>query len=55
MLTYALGRGLERHDAAEVERIRKRVAADNYRFSSLTLAIVNSELFQTTIGTGAKP
>jgi len=55
MLTYALGRGIERADAAEVERIRKRLAAGNYRFSSLALAIVNSELFQKTIGTGARP
>jgi uncharacterized protein DUF1585 len=55
MLTYALGRGLERDDAAEVDRIRQRMAAGHYRFSALVLAIVNSELFQTTMGTRAKP
>jgi hypothetical protein len=54
MLTYALGRGLERDDAAEVDRIRRRLAADKYRFSALVLAVVNSEPFQTTIGTGVK-
>ena len=55
LLTYALGRGVERDDAPAVDQIRKRLAADNYRFSSLVLAIVNSEPFQTTIVTGAKP
>jgi len=46
MLIYALGRGLEREDHAEVRRIVSRMAADNYRFSSLILGIVNSPLFQ---------
>jgi len=46
MLIYALGRGIEREDRAEVRRIAARMAADNYKFSSLILGIVNSELFQ---------
>jgi hypothetical protein len=54
LLTYALGRGLERDDSPAVDQITRRLAADN-RFSSLVLAIVNGKPFQTTIGTGAKP
>lgn len=46
MLIYALGRGLEREDHAEVRRIVSRMAADDYKFSSLILGIVNSPLFQ---------
>ena len=46
MLTYALGRGLERGDRQAVRTIAQRVAADNYRFSSLVLAIVRSDPFQ---------
>jgi len=46
MLIYALGRGIEREDRAEVRRIVARMATDNYKFSSLILGIVNSELFQ---------
>jgi hypothetical protein len=55
LLTYALGRGLERDDSAAVDQIGRRLAADNQGFSSLVLAIVNSKPFQTTIGTGVKP
>ena len=46
MLIYALGRGLEREDHAEVRRIVARMGTDNYKFSSLILGIVNSPLFQ---------
>ena len=46
LLTYALGRGLERQDRPEVDRITARVAAGNYRFSTLILEIVNSRPFQ---------
>ncbi len=46
LLTYALGRGLERYDKPTVKKIAKRIAADDYRFSSLTLEIVNSLPFQ---------
>jgi hypothetical protein len=55
LMTYALGRGLERDDSPAIDQINRRSAADNHRFSSLVLAIVNSKPFQTTIGTGAKP
>ena len=46
LLTYALGRGLERYDRPVVKKIATRVAANDYRFSSLTLEIVNSLPFQ---------
>src|SRR6266850_4106528 len=46
LLIYGLGRGLEPDDDPAVKKIVKNVAADNYRFSSLILGIVKSELFQ---------
>jgi hypothetical protein len=46
LLIYALGRGLEPDDDPAVKKIVKNVAANNYRFSSLVLGIVKSELFQ---------
>jgi hypothetical protein len=46
MLTYALGRGLESYDQPAVRAIRRQAAAEDYRFSSLILAIVNSVPFQ---------
>lgn len=46
LLTYALGRGLEPADDPTVRKIVKNVAADSYRFSSLILEIVKSDLFQ---------
>ncbi|MBC7806222.1 MAG: DUF1588 domain-containing protein, partial [Akkermansiaceae bacterium] len=50
MLTYALGRGLERHDRATVKDISKQVAANDYRFSRLVLEIVASRPFQMRKG-----
>ncbi len=46
LLTYALGRGLERSDRALVGQISGKVAQDNYRFSVLVTSIVNSPAFQ---------
>jgi hypothetical protein len=46
LLTYALGRGLERYDRPAVKKIATRVEANDYRFSSLALEIVNSLPFQ---------
>ena len=46
MLTYALGRGLERSDRAVVRDIARRVSEQNYRFSALVLEIVKSLPFQ---------
>lgn len=46
LLTYALGRGLERYDRALVASIAEKLPAQNYRFSALVLEIVNSYPFQ---------
>ncbi|HTM52114.1 MAG TPA: DUF1592 domain-containing protein [Bryobacteraceae bacterium] len=46
MLTYALGRGLERQDRPEVDRIIARLSTDGNRFRALALAIVQSRPFQ---------
>lgn len=50
LLTYALGRGLERYDKPVVKQIANRVAENDYRFSSLALAIVESLPFQMRRG-----
>lgn len=50
LLTYALGRGLERYDRRTVREIAKQAAAQDYRFSSLVLEIVNSLPFQMRRG-----
>jgi hypothetical protein len=46
MLTYALGRGMERYDRRTVRDIATKVAEHDYRFSNLVLEIVNSLPFQ---------
>ena len=52
LLTYALGRGLERYDRATVKAIAKRVAESDYRFSALVLEIAQSLPFRTRKGDG---
>jgi mono/diheme cytochrome c family protein len=47
LLTYALGRGLERYDTPTVKRIASRMPRHGYRFSGLILEIVNSLPFQS--------
>jgi mono/diheme cytochrome c family protein len=47
LLTYALGRGLERYDARTVKLITGRLPGQNYRFSALVLEIVKSLPFQS--------
>jgi hypothetical protein len=46
LLTYALGRGLERFDKPVVSSIANRLPSRDYRFSELVLEIVNSLPFQ---------
>lgn len=46
MLTYSLGRGLERFDRPTVDAIAKQVAANDYRFSALVMEVVKSKPFQ---------
>jgi len=50
LLTYALGRGLERYDRLAVRKITSRLAAEDYRFSTLVLEIINSLPFQMRRG-----
>ena len=46
LLIYALGRGLESYDRPTVKRIVTRLAAANYRFSTLVVEIAGSLPFQ---------
>ena len=50
LLTYALGRGLERYDRPAVRLIGEHLAQNQYRFCSLVLGIVNSLPFQERRG-----
>jgi hypothetical protein len=50
MLTYALGRGIERYDKRTVKEIARNLAANNYKFSSLVLNIIESLPFQQERG-----
>jgi hypothetical protein len=54
LLTYALGRGLERYDKPTVKQIASRAAINDYRFSSLALEIVKSLPFQNRRGERAQ-
>ena len=54
LMTFALGRGLERSDGTVVEHVAKQAAANDYRFSSLVLEIVNSKPFQMRSGEGQR-
>jgi hypothetical protein len=47
MLIYALGRGLDRSERKTVKELAQRMAREDYRFSSLVLGIVQSDLFQS--------
>jgi hypothetical protein len=55
LLTYALGRGLEFADKCAVKDIAEAVKRQDFRFSSLVIAIVRSEPFQKrkAVGGGA--
>jgi hypothetical protein len=46
MLTYGTGRGLEHYDQCNVKAIDQAIRKDNYKFSSLVLAVIKSEAFQ---------
>jgi len=46
LLTYALGRGIDAHDAPAVRQIVRGAQPADYRFSSFVLRIVNSTPFQ---------
>jgi hypothetical protein len=46
LMTYGLGRELDYYDMPEVRKIARDAAAQNYRFSSVVLGIVNSPGFR---------
>jgi mono/diheme cytochrome c family protein len=46
LLTFALGRGVYYHDAPAVREILREAARNDYRFSSLVLAVAQSTPFQ---------
>jgi hypothetical protein len=46
LMTYALGRAVQYYDMPGVRAIVRRAAADDYRFSSLALGIVESDAFR---------
>jgi CRISPR/Cas system-associated protein Cas10 (large subunit of type III CRISPR-Cas system) len=52
LLTYALGRGLERYDRRTVKAIARRVAESDYRFSALVMEIAQSLPFRMRKGDG---
>jgi hypothetical protein len=54
LLTYALGRGLERSDRPAVDQIRGELASDDYRFTTLVTAIANSRPFQMRSAEGVQ-
>jgi mono/diheme cytochrome c family protein len=47
LLTYSLGRGLERYDKPTVRDITRRLAASDYGFQTLVLEVVRSLPFQS--------
>ncbi|MFP6770022.1 MAG: DUF1592 domain-containing protein [Planctomycetaceae bacterium] len=54
MLIFSLGRGLEFYDRCAVDKIVKASRKNDYRFSTLVIAIVQSEPFRRRRGEGAK-
>ncbi len=46
LMLFALGRRIEYPDMPAIRQIVREAAADNYRFSSLVMGIVNSEQFR---------
>ena len=46
LLIFALGRGVEPYDAPAIREVVRRARADDFRFSSVILGIVNSVPFQ---------
>ncbi|HEY7311007.1 MAG TPA: DUF1592 domain-containing protein [Gemmataceae bacterium] len=54
LLTYALGRGVERSDRCVLDDIVKSAGKDNYKFSRLVIDIVKSDPFQKRRGKGEK-
>ncbi|MEJ7609063.1 MAG: DUF1585 domain-containing protein, partial [Bryobacteraceae bacterium] len=54
LLTYGLGRGMERYDRRAVKDIARRAAVTDYKFSSILYEIVKSMPFQMRKGDKSK-
>jgi hypothetical protein len=54
MMTYALGRGVERYDRRTVNDITRKLAASNYQFQTLIYEIAQSLPFQSRRGEAIK-
>ena len=54
LFTYALGRPVHYYDMPTVRTIARRAAANDNRFSSLVLGIIESDAFQKRIKASAK-
>jgi hypothetical protein len=52
LLTYALGRGVERYDRCAIEEVVKSAARDQYKFSRLLIEIVKCDPFLKRRGKG---
>ena len=50
MMTYALGRGIEPYDRCNINGMVSTIAQDNYKFSALITAIVESDPFRKRRG-----
>ncbi len=50
MMTYALGRGIEHYDRCNIDSMVKTVGENDYKFSSLVTAIVESDPFRKRRG-----
>ena len=46
LMIYGLGRSMDYHDMPTVRAIVRKSEADNYKFSSLVMGIVNSDEFR---------
>ena len=46
LLLYAIGRGIEYYDQPAIREIMRDTRHDDYRWSSVIMAVVNSEPFQ---------
>ncbi|MBI3839743.1 MAG: DUF1592 domain-containing protein [Planctomycetia bacterium] len=53
MLTYGLGRGVEYYDKCTVADIAAAMKQNDYRFSSLIVAVVHTDAFQKRRGKGS--
>ena len=55
LMTYSLGRRVEYRDMPTIRAITAATSKDNYRFSSIVMAIVNSDQFRMRSKPAAPP